>query len=533
MKPLLLAAFLAFLVSCGPKKGAPVLLTATLADGPFTESVSESGTLEAVQAADVSTPDISRNFNLVQVVDEGAMVEAGQRIATFDTADAERDLQNMRDKILDKRDEIENQLARQRDELTDASNSIQSTRDALEMEKINQRSLEFSSDVDKRAGEIRMRSRSDDVGKAERRLATLRLEHARQIRQKQAEMRRLEEDRRAKEKEIEACVIYAPKGGLVVYRTRNPWTKEKIRAGDTLRRSQNFILIPDLSAMQVKMEVNEVDIHRMRTGMVCDITLDAVPDKPFTGTVVKIGKLAYPKPSNGDIMVFDVITRINESEPALLRPGMTAKVNIILSRIPRATFLPLDAVFQANGDVGTVYLLENGLIRLDTVRLGAKNDDFVVVDTKLRKDAVFLLYNAEVEKDPKLDPAKFKVEAWKTGMKTNQISQTNATNAFTNRAARAQARPAAKEPNPADFFGDPSGGDRASARQAGAKRPSTNRQASGTNATLKTSTNQGSSAPGTRPEGGPPAGAMGDGPRGGGDGAPRGEGGGGRGGRSR
>ncbi|MBN8218095.1 MAG: efflux RND transporter periplasmic adaptor subunit, partial [Spirochaetes bacterium] len=493
MKPALPALLLLLLLaSCGGKKGAPVLLTAGLAEGPFTESVSESGTLEAVQAADVSTPDISRNFNLVQVVDEGAMVEAGQKIATFDTADAERDLQNMRDKILDKKDEIENLLARQRDELTDSSNSIQATRDGLEMEKINQRSLEFSSDVDKRAGEIKLRSRMDDVGKAERRLATLRLEHARQIRQKQAELRRLEEDRRDKEKEIAACTILAPKGGLIVYRTRNPWTKEKIRAGDTLRRSQNFILIPDLSAMQVKMEVNEVDIHRMRTAMVCDITLDAVPDRPFTGTVIKIGKLAYPKPSNAEIMVFEVIARVNESEPALLRPGMTAKVNIILSRIPRAVYLPLDTIFQANGDVGTVYLLDAGKFRLETVRLGAKNDDFVVVDTKLPRQTVFLLYNAEVEKDPKLDPAKFKIEPWRAAPKTNAAPQSNAQ---TNRAPRAEARTAAKEPSPADFFGDPAGGERGPGKQAGARRPSTNRQGGSTNAALRSSTNGASDLP--------------------------------------
>lgn len=459
MKRLLIALcpllfFAAALASCRGKQNAKVMFTAILREGPFTESISESGTLEAVNAADVSTPDISRNFTLIQVIDEGAMVEAGQKIATFDTADAERDLQNMRDKILDKKDEIDNLLARQRDELTDASNAIQAARDSLEMEKINQRSLEFASDVDKRAGEIKLRSRQEDVGKAERRLATLRLEHMRQVRQRQAEMRRLEEDRQAKEKEITACTVFAPKGGLVVYRTKNPWTKDKIRAGDTLRRSQNFILIPDLAQMLVRMEVNEVDIHRMRTGMICDIVLDAVPDRPFTGTVVKIGKLAYPKPSNNDIMVFEVVAVIRESAPELLRPGMTAKVGVIISRVPRATFLPIDALYTVTGDRAQVYTLDGNHAKSDTVKIGVRNEDFAVVETALPRSTIFLLYHAELDKDPKIDLSKFQIESWQAPAKTNAAPNTNAKPKAAGQAPGA-AKVGGKEMSPTDYMSDP------------------------------------------------------------------------------
>lgn len=430
------------LAGCGNKQNAKVIFTATLREGPFTESISESGTLEAVNAVDVSTPDISRNFTLIWVVDEGAMVSQGQKIAVFDTADAERDLQSMRDKILDKKDEIENVLAKQRDELTDASNAIQAAKDALEMEGINQRSLEFASDVDKRAGEIKIRSKKEDVGKAERRMATLKLEHQRLMRQKQAELRRLNEDRQGKEEEITACTVYAPRGGLIVYRTRNPWTKDKIRAGDSLRRNQNFLLIPDLSKMQVRMEVNEVDIHRMRTGMACDIVLDAVPDHPFTGDVIKIGKLAYPKPSNNDIMVFEVIAVIRESMPELLRPGMSAKVAVVISRVARATYLPIDALYSVSGTKAQVFTLEGSAAKGSTVGLGVRNEDYAVVETTMPKSTVFLLYHPELDRDPKLDLSKFSIELWQPPVKTNQAPNTNA-------KAKAAAGSAVAPPAPA------------------------------------------------------------------------------------
>ncbi len=437
---LLAAATLLILVlsSCGGKKEKKFLLTAQLAEGPFVESLTESGTLEAVNSTDLVTPDISRNFLLVYLIEEGAVVKKGDRVAQFDTAEIEKELQNITDKISDKKDEIENLLAKQKDELTDSSNTILAARDTLDIEKINKAALEFAPEVDKRAGEIRFRQREADVEKYEARYRTLLNDHIRQRRQKQSELKRLFDDKAQKERELGLCTVYAPKSGLIVYNTQNVWTKVKIKNGDLLRRSQKFISLPDLDRMQVKLEINEVDIQRLRRGMSATIVLDAVPDKTFHGVIQKIGSLAYGKPSNQEIMIFETVVTIQESNPEVLRPGMTAKTTIVISRSPLESYLPIDTIFEMNDDKGKVYWLDGDRIRPAEVRVGAKNDDYVVVSTELNKNTRFLLFHPDIQKDKNLDLSKYSVDTFKPGQK---VKSENTNKAGTNKPGQTNARP--------------------------------------------------------------------------------------------
>lgn len=443
--------------SCSGKKDKKFLLTATLQEGPFIESLTESGTLEAVNSTDLVTPDISRNFLLVYLIEEGAIVKQGDRVAQFDTAEIEKELQNINDRISDKKDEIENLMAKQKDELTDSSNTILTARDTLDIERINKAALEFAPEVDKRAGEIRFRQREADVEKYEARYRTLLNDHLRQRRQKQSELKRLYDDKAQKEKEQSLCTVYAPKAGLIVYNTQNVWTKVKIKNGDLLRRSQKFISLPDLDRMQVKLEVNEVDIQRLRRGMAATIVLDAVPDKTFHGVIQKIGSLAYGKPSNPEIMIFETVVTIQESNPEVLRPGMTAKTTIVISRSPLETYLPIDTIFEMNDDKGKVYVLDETRIRPAEVRVGAKNDDYVVVSTDLNKNTRFLLFHPDIQKDKNLDLSKYTVESFKPGQK---VRSEDTNKAGTNKSGQTNAKPVKRAvvqtntPNMADTYMD-------------------------------------------------------------------------------
>jgi multidrug efflux pump subunit AcrA (membrane-fusion protein) len=428
---LLIVSAVIFLISaCSSKKDLQVLLTANWKEGNFSETISETGTLDAVSSADVTTPDIPRGFLLVYLIDEGATVKQGQKIAQFDTGEIDRDIQNSDDKIDDKKEEIETLLSKQKDELVIVSNNLDQLRDALDMEKINQRSLEFASDVDKRAGEIRYRGKETDLSNAAAKLKSTLQEHFRQRKARNAELRKLQEDRLNKIHDKELCTIYAPKSGLVVYRTKNPWVKDKIRIGDNLRRSQTFISIPDLDRMMVKLEINEVDVHRLTTGMKAKVVLDAVQDKEFTGVLKKIGSLAYGKPSNTDIMVFEGQVFINEMNVEVLRPGMTAKCTIEISKLDEARYLPIDAIFQSDGNKGRVYIFDGSKkIVKSEVRLGIKNDDFIVIETDLPQSTKFLLYHPDIEKNKDLDLSKFNIQDFfQKGKKSDASTNSSATN---------------------------------------------------------------------------------------------------------
>ncbi len=455
MKHLLLlslACLILTLTSCGGKKEQQTLLTANWKEGVFLETLSETGTLDAVSSADVVTPDISRSFLLIYLIEEGATVKQGQKIAQFDTAEIDRDIQSSDDKIDDKKEEIATLLSKQQDELVIISNNLQGLKDSLEMEGINQRSLEFASEVDKRAGEIRFRGKETDLSNAVSKLKSTLQEHGRQKKSRLQELRKLQEDKTSKLRDKELCTVLAPKSGLIVYKTKNPWVKDKIRVGDSLRRSQTFISIPDLDRMMVRLEINEVDVHRINTGMKAKIVLDAVQDKEFTGVLKKIGSLAYSKPNNQEIMVFEGLVIINEMNIEVLRPGMTAKCTIEISKQDEARYLPIDAIFQSDGNKGKVYVLENKKAVKSEVRLGVKNEDFVVIETDLPKTTAFLLYHPEIEKAKDLNLNKFEFMDFSTKVKKETSTNVAATNVEKpKREAKVITPPAAAVPSASDL----------------------------------------------------------------------------------
>ena len=96
----------------------------------------------------------------------------------------------------------------------------------------------------------------------------------------------------------------------------------------------------DLSLVQVRTLVDETDVGKIRAGLSATVTVDAYPNRPFGGTVLKIEPLATV---NQNVTMFPVIIRINNGDK-LLKTGMNADVQIQVARRENAMVVPNDAV---------------------------------------------------------------------------------------------------------------------------------------------------------------------------------------------
>jgi HlyD family secretion protein len=84
----------------------------------------------------------------------------------------------------------------------------------------------------------------------------------------------------------------------------------------------------DMSLVQVKTLVDETDIGKIRPGMETTVTVDAFPNRPFRGTVLKIEPLATVLQN---VTMFPVLVRIDNRD-GLLRSGMNTEVEIHIGR---------------------------------------------------------------------------------------------------------------------------------------------------------------------------------------------------------
>jgi HlyD family secretion protein len=95
-----------------------------------------------------------------------------------------------------------------------------------------------------------------------------------------------------------------------------------------------------LDTVQVRALVDETDIGMIRDGMPVTITVEAFPNRPFTGEVLRIGAEAVVQQN---VTMFPVLIRIANRE-GLLRPGMNAEVEIHIGEVRDGLVVPNSAL---------------------------------------------------------------------------------------------------------------------------------------------------------------------------------------------
>jgi multidrug resistance efflux pump len=116
---------------------------------------------------------------------------------------------------------------------------------------------------------------------------------------------------------LERCEVRAPFAGTV--------GAVNVRVGELIASGQPLITLGDLTTLRVETtDLDEIDVARVAVGQQADVTFDALPERVFTGRVVRISPMA--EPGTGGVN-YTVILELDELDP-VIRWGMTAFVDI-------------------------------------------------------------------------------------------------------------------------------------------------------------------------------------------------------------
>ncbi|MCD2348731.1 efflux RND transporter periplasmic adaptor subunit [Clostridium guangxiense] len=129
--------------------------------------------------------------------------------------------------------------------------------------------------------------------------------------------------------------LTAPIGGVVVAKNDNN--------GDSVQAGKALITIADLSSMKVDVQVDELDISKVKVGQTADIKFDAISGKSYTGTVDSISQMGT---TSNNVTTYDVIVTINN--PDGVKIGMNANVNIKVTSKSDALAIPVEALIERN-----------------------------------------------------------------------------------------------------------------------------------------------------------------------------------------
>ncbi|HEY7681190.1 MAG TPA: efflux RND transporter periplasmic adaptor subunit [Gemmatimonadales bacterium] len=109
-----------------------------------------------------------------------------------------------------------------------------------------------------------------------------------------------------------------------------------------------LLKMADLNRVQVSALVDETDIGKIQPGLPTSVTVDAYPNHPFDGSVIKIEPQATIQQN---VTMFPVLIRIQNRE-GLLKPGMNTDVEIHVGRRDSVLAIPNSAL-RTSKDVGS------------------------------------------------------------------------------------------------------------------------------------------------------------------------------------
>lgn len=192
-----------------------------------------------------------------------------------------------------------------------------------------------------------------------------------------------EEERLARyTSQLEKCKILAPQDGMVAYATSRSSRDADIAEGVPVRPRQHILSIPNLESMQVKTRVHESVLDRIALGQTVEVTVDAFPDRSYTGQVKSVAVLPEQS-SYSDTKTYETVVEIKQRVEQL-KPGMTAVCDIKVDYLEDALAVPIQAVVQRSG-VNWLYVQSGNSIDRQQVDLGASNDQYVAVVDGLKE----------------------------------------------------------------------------------------------------------------------------------------------------
>lgn len=196
--------------------------------------------------------------------------------------------------------------------------------------------------------------------------------------------------------QLAKCKIFAPQDGMIAYASPSSSRDAEIGEGVAVRPRQHIMSIPNLRSMQVETAIHESALDRIKPGLKVAVTIDALPDRTYTGTVKTVAVL--PESSYfSDTKTYKTIVTIDD-DVYQIKPGMTAVCEVKVDRLPDVNAVPIQAIVQRGG-TNWLFLKRGNDVERRRVSLGLSNDQYVAVTEGIAQGDLVVLNPASLVDD--------------------------------------------------------------------------------------------------------------------------------------
>lgn len=361
---------------------AAVVSALTLRTGDFERRLPLTGEIDAVAALELKVPRVPNGQVAIRyLAAEGAEVKAGDVVVELDSTTFVLEIKDRTLAMSQAEIDLQRQISQ---------NGVLEADKALEVER--KRAVVRRAEVDADVPEgilpqrdflekklILARARADQA-RAEEALAAQQNADASDVALKRIALDKIRRAVKAAEDSIATLTLRATAPGTVLLGD-HPEERRKVQESDAVPMGLTVARVSGSSARRARAWLSDVDDGKIAVGMPARVVLDAHPDRSFAGTVREISPVARA-PGDARVAqrrVFTVLVDLIEADAAVLRPGLSARVDVLVNQRSAMLLAPRVAI-DWSGESPRAMLAGGGA---QSVRLEGCNGDVCVVEKGL------------------------------------------------------------------------------------------------------------------------------------------------------
>src|SRR6266576_248521 len=367
----------------------------------FTQTLRLNGTTQASRSFVVLAPRLEGaqvgSMVITKLAPAGTHVEKGNVLVEFDPQAEERD-------YLDKKSTYENLVGQVAQKQADESiarakddTAMKQAEDELKRSQLELQKNEIVSRIDAEKNQEAVDEAQTTFKQLKETYQLKRAAAAAAIRIQEIQRNRALEAMRYSQGNAAKMVVHSPMPGVVVYNTI--WLGGRmgtVQQGDQVRPGVPFLQVVDPSQMEVRVQLNQVDLLKVHPGQQAEMHLDAYPGMTLPAVLEELSPLGHPGQFAEAVRSFGARFSVQGTDPRLL-PDLSAALDVDLGSQKSVLVIPWQSI-GVEADHPFVWLKSTGSFEKRAVQMGPRNDLEAVVVSGLKEGDI--IRRAAIEDEP-------------------------------------------------------------------------------------------------------------------------------------
>jgi multidrug efflux pump subunit AcrA (membrane-fusion protein) len=387
--------FSSFFLSACHRKASNVI-TYNLKHSDYLETIESEGTVQAVNSSVVVTPRVWSGLQVAHLAKEGAFVKKGDTVCILDAPELRSTFEQYNtnlEKIEASKDSLE---ANQAIQLSMLDAQVETNKAQMEISMLDSIQLKFAPEVKQKLLTLEMEKVKIEKMKLEKKLAAQKKISSSEISQFGSRIAMQKNQIQLFQSQINSLYIVAPSDGFVIHAEMPSFQINggstiggKIEEGSKVYYTMPILQIPDISKMQVSVEVPEADYKRINNDQKVEIKIESVSNLETTGKVIRKSLATKNRDEKSQIKSYEVIISVDSCD-SRMKPGLGASCRIIINEVKDTLVVPSAAIFTKDS-MKIVYVAKDHKFIPVPIETSVTNSSESIVSKGLKGDEIIAL----------------------------------------------------------------------------------------------------------------------------------------------